>query len=204
LFEEINNMYSEALRKHGDSPNAVFIPKNNQHLRYQSALNSLPNLPKLEILDYGCGLGHLYDFLEKNLMSFFNYTGVDINEEFISFNSVKYPNLVFLHRDYFLHEDSMYDAIISIGTFNLQYVPNKWDNQKFVLDEILKLWQKTRKVLYINFMHNLVDYEQPLAHHQSVGAIFDFSFRNLSKNIFIDNTFLPYEFAIIIRREGVV
>jgi SAM-dependent methyltransferase len=202
LFDRVNKGYSEAFQKFGDSAAAVQIPKNNQAVRFDSVLRYLPepNQKTLSIVDFGCGLAHLHDYLEKNLEIPFQYTGVEINPDFLGFNKRKYNSPNFVERDEFFSRDERYDIITSIGTFNIVYADDVQKHKEFVYTEIVKLWEKTDSLLHLNFMSTVVDYSQAGAYHQDVGDLYSFICKNLSRELIIDSSYLPYEFSAIIRK----
>jgi SAM-dependent methyltransferase len=202
LFERVNQSYSEAFEKFGDSAAAVQIPKNNQAVRFESVLNFLPepNLKALSIADFGCGLAHLNSYLVEKLERPFHYTGVEINPDFLEFNKKKYVSSNFVERDEFFSNHERYDVITSIGTFNIVYADDESKHKDFIYTEIIKLWEKTNSLLHLNFMSTVVDYSQTGAYHQDVGELYSFICRNMSRELFIDSSYLPYEFSAIIRR----
>jgi hypothetical protein len=203
-FDRINQSYTAAFEKYGNTSAAVLIPKNNQDVRFKSVLNFLPQLNDgvLSIMDFGCGLGHLSVFLEQNMNIDFVYSGVEVNTEFLSFNKQLYSKAHFFDRDAFFTSDDSYDVIVSIGTFNLMYSNDFETHRDFVYDEILRLWAKTNKTLHINFMSTVVDFTQENAYHQDLGDLYRFACEKLSRNIIIDSSYLPYEFSFIVNKEN--
>jgi len=201
MFDEINVSYSKAFEKFGDTSSSVMIPKNNQYLRFDSVISFLPKKNHLKIIDYGCGLAHFYEHLIANWPYEFEYIGVDINKEFLDHNKTKYKEATFVERDKFLLMKNKFDFVVCIGTFNLKYKKNNFENQQFVFQEIQKIWDKTQKSLYVNFMSTVVDFQQENAYHQDVGSIYKFFCARLTRNVVIDSTYLPYEFSIVGNRK---
>jgi SAM-dependent methyltransferase len=203
LFDRINQVYSDSFKKFGYSSAAVQIPKNNQSVRFDSVLNFLPESGSriMTIADFGCGLGHLNDYLLNKFQKPFRYTGVDINADFIEFNKVKHPSSSFFAREDFFDNGHNYDVITSVGTFNIVYGEDETLHKDFVYSEILKLWDKTNLLLHLNFMSTIVDFTQVGAYHQDVGDLYAFLCKNASRNIIIDSSYLPYEFSAIVRKE---
>lgn len=203
LFDRVNRSYSEAFKKFGDSAAAVQIPKNNQASRFESVIDFLPEPHgnPLSIADFGCGLGHLNEYLVEKLDSPFQYTGVEINTDFINFNKTKYCSSKFVERDIFFDSSLKYDVIVSIGTFNIIYGENESEHKDFVYSEIMKLWEKTNAVMHLNFMSSVVDFTQKGAYHQDLGDLYTFLCKKISRNIIIDSSYLPYEFSAIVRKD---
>ena len=70
------------------------------------------------LLDFGCGLGHFYQYIKPQTNLSITYSGLDINENFYNVCKTKYPNLDFYHID-ILQENNLpnFDYIICNGTF---------------------------------------------------------------------------------------
>lgn len=71
------------LKKFGDTPKGVDWTKEEQvDYRYQTMLeliNFHHITQKISLLDYGCGLSHLYEYIKKNNLNHIEYTGLEIN-----------------------------------------------------------------------------------------------------------------------------
>jgi hypothetical protein len=199
LFEGLNSTYSEWLRKYGDSSAAVGIPKDNQGIRFDSISRHIPVNEAGSYADYGCGLAHQLTYFRAKGYQNLSYTGVEVNLDFLKACEEKYPRDSFLTRDNFFGSDNQYDYVGAVGVFNLIYV-NDSHQIEFVKEEISKLWAKTNKVLFLNFMTNDVDFKQVSAYHQDLSDLYLFARKNFSKSLFIDSTYLPYEFTIGIFR----
>src|SRR3954452_10208117 len=78
--------YEGCLQKHGDSHLGVDWPNQaDAHIRYRVMLDLLAgsetNGP-VDLLDFGCGASHLYEFLQKHGTQPINYSGLDLSEDF--------------------------------------------------------------------------------------------------------------------------
>ena len=202
-FERINQGYLDTFKKFGDSAAAVQIPRDNQSVRFESVVRFLQDSDQqvLSIADFGCGLGHLNEYLKKNFKGNFHYTGIDINQDFLDYNKSKQTEANFLEREEFFSSPDNYDIITSVGTFNGLYEDDSLKHKEFVYSEIAELWRKTRISLHINFMSTVVDFVQVGAYHQDVGELYDFVCRNISRKLLVDSLYLPYEFSIIIWKD---
>lgn len=68
------------------------------------------------LLDYGCGLGHLNDYVLNNNHSNINYTGIDINPKYIVYANQLYPGKNFICSD--LDDiEGKFDYVIGSGVF---------------------------------------------------------------------------------------
>lgn len=94
---------------------------NAQMSRFSVLIENI-DLSNKRILDAGCGLAHLYDFL-KRLEIPFKYTGIDLSEKLIGFCREKYPEAEFRCTDIVTCDECLegnsFDIIYSSGVFNL-------------------------------------------------------------------------------------
>ena len=193
MIENVKKQYQEAFNRYGNSLDAVFIPKGRQLERFISLLTYVRK-ESFSILDYGCGLGQMANYIKQTFPKA-SYHGVDIVEEFISENKAKYDHGNFdIVRDCYDIKEN-YDVITAAGVFNLLYVQDKMNHQKIVYDNLSHLFSKTNDVLSVNFMTDEVDFIQEGAFHQNVNELYCFAKDKLTKRIAIDESYMPYEFT---------
>ena len=68
------------------------------------------------LLDYGCGLGHLNDYIANNNHNDIDYTGIDINHKYIVYANQMYPGKNFICSDLDKIEGK-FDYVIGSGVF---------------------------------------------------------------------------------------
>lgn len=193
MIENVKKKYQDAFDRHGNSLDAVFIPKGRQLERFISLLTYVKT-ESFSILDYGCGLGQMSKYIKENFPKS-NYLGVDIVEEFISENTSKYDFGRFeIIKDCFDIKNN-YDVITAAGVFNLLYVQDQKKHQQIVYDNLSHLFSKSNDVLSVNFMKDEVDFIQEGAFHQNVMDLYNFSKKNLTKRVVVDESYMPYEFT---------
>lgn len=195
-FEEIKGMYVEALRCHGDSPASLLTPKGRSHLRYR-AIKEQVNKNGLKILDYGCGLGYLYDYLSKTKFSF-EYTGIDMVPQFIDSCKLKYPKACFDLIDPTRPICGEYDIVFASGVFNLMTHDSEIISKEYALERIEYLFSITNEILVCDFLSSLVDFKQSKAQHFSPSEIVEFCSNKLSRRFKLRHDLLPYEMTLIV------
>jgi len=194
-MKHIIAQYNKAFEAFGDSPQAVLWGKGNQDIRF-NALISHFHLEKVHTLvDFGCGLAHLYPFL-KNKGYNERYIGVDIVQNFLAQSKQKYPTEIFKESDEFLSDNQTYDLIISSGAFSLLYYTSIKKHQEYVFYVIERLFEKCRIGISINFMTSFVDYKQENAYHQDPFELCNFLSTSLTRRFILDQSYMPYEFTI--------
>lgn len=121
-----------------------------QFIRFQMLTDSL-DLHGKELLDVGCGLGCLLDFLKDKKITV-HYTGMDILPSMITEAGKRHPDADFILTDIFSENPCLaanYDIVYSSGIFNL----NLGNNADFLPFAIQRLVSCTREALVFNLLH---------------------------------------------------
>ena len=200
-FEEIRTMYKTGYKTHGDSPAALLTPKGRNKLRFR-ALLPLIDTPGLSVLDYGCGLGYLFDYLQREDISV-QYTGVDIVPEFIDACRQKYCD----KADFQLIEaeqplDRRFDVVFVSGVFNIPSHNNHRLSREYVTKRLKELFSVADVALVCDFLSPYVNYTQSDSQHFDTGFIADFCAKELPRRFVIRHDLLPYEFTMVAWRES--
>ena len=174
-------------------------PKGRLDLRFDALTGPIAH-DDFSILDYGCGLGHLKAYLDKRFDEF-AYCGVDIVGEFIKENLRNFPDGVFREIESYKSIADQFDYVVLSGVFNLLYTDDVDRHQRNVRETLLNLFGNTKIALSVNFMTDQVDYKQPFAHHQNVFEIYEFVSKYMSPRLFLDQSYMPYEFTIVAYRD---
>jgi len=199
-MQHIFDLYENAFHQHGDSPQAVLMPKGRQEIRFHSLTHHITEDKDFSLLDYGCGLAHLKPFLDEHYKNV-NYTGADAVSTFIETCRSKYPRVQFFNAQSPTEIAGEYDYIVASGVFNLMYIPEIAIHRTMVFDMIGQLFNKAKCYLSVNMMTDAVDFQQPHAYHQNVTEIYNFAFENLSRRLIIDQSYMPYEFTLTIWKD---
>jgi SAM-dependent methyltransferase len=200
-YLQIADHYSKCFEDHGDTHLGVDWPNYEDTLiRHQVMTEIFENKNNISVLDFGCGLGHLYNYLKNNKPSYnIRYSGLDINENFYNFCKEKYPNLDFYYKDVLLDDNiPKFDYIICNGTFTEKKDLTYDEMFDFVSKVLIKLWDKTNHGIAFNLMSKLVDWERDDLFHVSMDEIGLFLKNNLSKNFTIRYDYKLYEYTIYV------
>jgi SAM-dependent methyltransferase len=194
-FDQIIDQYTAAFAKHGDSPASVLWPKGRQEIRFQ-ALTSHFDWKNVEsILDFGCGLGHLYPYaLSQGFEG--EYIGVDVVPDFIAFCQTRHLGAKFLLSNGQLPSISPVDHVIGSGCFNLINQSNS-NHFEDVQELISGLFDLCTGSVAFDFMSTYVDFEQSMAFHVDPFEMARFIHQNVSPRLKLDTSYLQFEFAIV-------
>lgn len=201
LLTQIKNYYSGLFEIHGRNEKALGWDKGRQEIRFEALTRPLEIINTHEtftLLDFGCGFGDLYKFLETKYPNM-RYTGVDISAEFIESNRREWAeiNTSPEFRCVNSHEDiiEQYDFVIASGTFNYKSLAKGEKYEKYVIDILVHLRDITERAMSVDFMSPNVDYKLDITHHQNITELVLGVIKPGTKYL-IDATYLPYEYAL--------
>lgn len=175
--EHLLSFYNFHLKQFGDRPEALRWTPQGQLKRYHCLAEIAPDLNNASILDYGCGTGDFYRFLKRRGFNNVQYTGVDINENFIELARKKYPECTFNVLDGPEdHVEGFFDYIVICGVFNLR-VPGVADDLK---EALVMLFKHCNKGLALNALSSHTPIKDPELNYTSPEEMVKFTLENLS------------------------
>jgi 2-polyprenyl-3-methyl-5-hydroxy-6-metoxy-1,4-benzoquinol methylase len=98
------------------------------------------------VLDFGCGVGDLVPFLEREVGEF-KYTGVDINPKFIEDARTTYPGYRFRTIDTASQVRGRYDVVVALGVFTWYITEHDFRST------IMELYRLAGRTLLITCLH---------------------------------------------------
>ncbi len=123
----------------------------SQRLRFDVLLGNV-DLNGKKILDVGCGLGNLIEYINQKGIKV-NYTGVDILEKMVERAKKKGLEAEFYCMDIFddrhPFRKDQFDIVYASGTFNL----NLGNNMEFLAKAAVKLFELSRSTLAFNLLN---------------------------------------------------
>jgi SAM-dependent methyltransferase len=199
--DEISTHYRRLLSEYGDTPQAVqYSSRKTQDRRFQ-ILSEIGNLQNTSILDFGCGTGHLGEFLNKQGINC-EYHGTDLVEDFMAICRTKFPKGYF--EEISILPIKNFDYIFIGGVFN-----NLTENNVNFYQEILrKLFSMCRIGLSFNMMSAYVEFRDPGLFYEYPENVFGFikneitPFVNIRNDYEIKPGIVPYDFTVYAYRDG--
>ena len=163
-----------------------------------------------KVLDFGCGTGHLYNFLKKTKKFNGSYTGIDIAKNIVEFNQKKF----FLNKKVsFLHGDILEKKFFKLTNFDYTFVSgtfnNKIENNWLWMKKTLKkLFMITKKALIFNNLSTYVDYKEKHLFYIKPELVFEYCKLNLSNFVEIRHNYqikknkIPFEFTTYVYKKN--
>jgi 2-polyprenyl-3-methyl-5-hydroxy-6-metoxy-1,4-benzoquinol methylase len=204
MSKKIYDLYKNLYLKHGFTAAAVKARnKKQQSLRFKYLLDHLDIKKNDSLLDVGCGLGDLSEYLKKNKIRC-SYLGVDFLEHFIESASKKYGNsskINFLQLD--IHQQQLpktYDWVVLSGLFN----DKDHNSDGLMLNLITKMFKASKKGIAFNSLTKYVDYEDKKLFYSNPDKVFKFCVKKLSKYVLINTNYqlkkntIPFEYTMVV------
>jgi SAM-dependent methyltransferase len=167
----------------------------SQRKRFE-VLSGLGNLDGCSILDVGCGIGGLYEYL-SSIYTELNYTGVDINQGMLKMAANRHPELSFICTDLLaesnLLKNSRFDYVFLSGALNLSH-----DNQEQIIrDMMAKMFLIANKGIALNFLSVFSDFYKAGEYYSNPEKILQSALK-ISRKVVLRHDYMPHDFSIYI------
>ena len=166
-LDKLIDNYNKKLEKFGTSPSSVGWASGKLKERYGTLFQGINDFES--VLDIGCGLAYLYEYLKatKNV----SYSGTEINPNFYNHCCETYPESVFFLHDSLIPQlTGQYDVVVMSGLLNTPF-PN---NEFFYRDLLDKAFTLSKKFVTLNFLSNDVDFKDGKLHYTSLGDVVEY------------------------------
>lgn len=201
-YQSIINHYEACYEQHGDSHLGVDWPnKRDTITRFSVMLDViLDKTNKTSLLDFGCGTGHLLEYIEEQKYQNLLYTGLDISSKFVDRCKEKFPHNDFLCLDIFDAKTALpsFDYVIMNGVFTEKREMLFDDMWSYFKSMIKKVYSKTNYGLSFNVMSSNVDWEREDLFHLPLDKLTAFLCKEISRNFIIRNDYGLYEYTTYI------
>ncbi len=204
-YHSIVQHYETCLQQHGSGHKAVDWPnESDAQTRYKVMLEVAQNDTRdsLSLLDFGCGLGALYQFIrEQEADRRINYHGLDISQLFIDRCREKYPDINWYCEDVLTSGNTTsFDYIVLNGVFTekreLQYSA-MFDYFKQLTKTV---FARTTTGMAFNVMSPDVQWSRLDLFHLSFDLLTDFLTKEVTRNFIIRNDYGLYEYTVYVYR----
>src|SRR5262249_21598893 len=158
---------------------------------------------RIRLLDVGCGLGLLLDYLADNsLLDVVDYTGVDLVEPILQQARRRWPGYVFHLRDVrdAPYGEEEFDYCLLCGVFTVRTGNNYEDMVSLEQSTIKAIWPSVRLGLGFNSMSKHVDWERDDLFHWPLDDIMAFCKSHLSRHVSLNLDYGLWETSTIVRK----
>lgn len=155
------------------------------------ALTSVVPIEGKSILDLGCGLGNLVDYLsEKDWKG--DYTGWDLSDKMVKICRDRFPDMAFDVMDILNYDgEKRFDVVVASGLF---CVPLSDETRYHKTIE--KMFSLCREAIAFNLISTYVNFQEDHLRYTSPDEIFDFCKKNLTRYVALRHDYMPFDYAV--------
>lgn len=194
--EYIISFYDRQQQQFGDKPESLGWTREGQMLHYKALLDINNTLNGSTILDFGCGKGDFYGFLKEKGIAV-RYTGLDINENFITIARQRFPECTFktfdINRDLLTEQ---FDYVFLCGVFNLK-VQHLADTIRRTL---IVLFKHCRIAMGFNALSSYGTHKAFYLNYLDPEEMITFAKSHLSLHVVLRDDRIPGDFTLFIYR----
>lgn len=199
-YKKIIDHYENCLKEHGDNHRGMDWPNYDDAItRYRIMLDVIREKDKdVDLLDFGCGTSHLYQYIEEQEINNINYSGLDISKPFIELSKKKYPKNTYFNIDILKDHSELpnFDYIICNGVFTEKRELSFDEMWMYFQEMITIIFSKANHGIAFNVMSKSLDRERWDLFHLSADLLIDFMTKKLSRNFIIRNDYGLYEYTV--------
>ena len=195
--------YENCFKRFGDSHLGVdWMNKEDAESRYQVMLEIIDKniASKISLLDFGCGVSGLYDYILDHGILNIEYSGLDISPAFIEASQKKYPkieyyNIDILDSDIFLPQ---FDYIVMNGVFTEKLSLSFGEMFTYFCTVIEKSFAFCKQGLAFNVRSELTERLDHDLFHLSMDKLAQFLNQKISRNFIIRHDYGLEEYTVYV------
>ncbi len=196
------------LEKHGDNYLGVGWTKKQQDAdtRYRVMLDVIKSHEsRIELLDFGCGASHLYEYIIEHRLDHIEYSGLDLSPKFIELSRKKFPAVVYYHLDVLDDERASlpeFDYVLLNGVFNSKCSLSFEDMLEYFQEVIRRAFGRARAGIAFNVMSKQVDWEREDLFHLPFDTLASFLTNHISRHFVMRHDYGLYEYTTYVYRDS--
>ena len=197
--------YESCLEKYGDTCQGVDWPNaDDAQARYRVMLEVIKGNPaeKVNLLDFGCGASHLYEYILRYRYDQIEYSGLDLSPAFIHLSQKKFPSIRYYNVDILDTSSSLpdFDYIVMNGVFTEKRELTFDEMLAYFKDVVARVFNKARLAIAFNVMSPHVDWQRPDLFYLPLDTLAAFLVEDLSRDFVIRNDYGLYEYTTYVYR----
>ena len=205
-YNVIIKHYESCLEKHGDSHLGMDWPSiEDANTRHSLMLGIMPigSEKSIELLDFGCGASHFWEYIQNKGIKNIDYSGLDISEKFIALSRSKYPFNTYYCLDILDEGVDIpdFDYIIMNGVFTSKRELSFDYMLSYFKKVIHRVFQKARIGLAFNVFSKHVDWEKDDLFHLPFDLLAEFLKKEISRYFVIRCDHKLYDYTVYVYKQ---
>ncbi|MCC6501089.1 MAG: class I SAM-dependent methyltransferase [Anaerolineales bacterium] len=203
--KKLSEYFSEKLEEFGATPKGVdYNGPESQALRFEQLVKVIEPSRPFSVIDYGCGYGAMFDFLNKKGWEF-DYYGIDLIEKMVLAGREAhkdFPNAHFTAKE---TDVPLVDYLLAGAIFNIRLEESYVNWQEFTCETLKRMDALCSKGFAFNMLTKYSDpdrmAQRPDLFYADPLFFFDFCKRNFSRNVALLHDYGLYDFTILVRKD---
>lgn len=202
---KLNEYFTEKLETFGATAKGVdYNGEQAQQVRFAELVKVIQPANPFSVIDYGCGYGAMFEFLQRRGWQF-DYYGVDLIEKMVVAGRAKYENFPNAHFTRDEKELAIADYLVAAGIFNIKLDAPYDDWQKFICKTLRRMNELCSKGFSFNMLTKYSDVDRmaqrPDLFYGDPLFFFDFCKCEFSRNVALLHDYGLYDFTILVRKD---
>ncbi|MCC6299622.1 MAG: class I SAM-dependent methyltransferase [Anaerolineales bacterium] len=202
--KKLSEYFSEKLDEFGATPQGVdYNGPESQALRFNQLVKVIEPARPFSVIDYGCGYGAMFDFLDKQGWKF-EYYGIDLIEGMVLAGRAAHKNFHNAHFTVNEQEVPLADYLLAGAIFNIKLEETYEAWQSFTCETLKRMDALCSKGFAFNMLTKYSDSDRmaqrPDLFYGDPLFFFDFCKRNFSRNVALLHDYGLYDFTILVRK----
>lgn len=196
------------LEKYGDTPRGVDWPKaEDTDTRHAVMLGVVRRRgERVSLLDFGCGLSHFYEYLQRKGVDWVDYAGLDISEKYAAISRQKYPQNMYYCLDV-LDEGIIlpqFDYVVMNGVFTERVGLTHEQMLAYFQRLVRRVFNLARVGIAFNVMSKQVDWERDDLFHLPLDDLAWLLKHQLTRHFVIRNDYGLYEYTTYVYKQPAI
>lgn len=196
--------YEDCLRVHGDTHKGVDWPNAaDARTRYGVMLDVIrPSPSEVTLLDFGCGTGHLYEYMLETGRTDIRYSGLELSPVFVEVCRTKFPGLRFDCVDLLADPDAVpaFDYVVLNGVLTEKQTLGFDEMFEYAQALLTRVFAKARIGIAFNVMSKHVDWEREDLFHVPFDILAPWLRKTLSPRFVFRNDYGLFEYTTYVYR----
>ena len=203
--KRLGEYFTEKLDEFGATPKGVdYNGPESQELRFEQLVKVIDPSRPFSVIDYGCGYGAMFDYLNKKGWRF-EYYGIDLIEKMVLAGREAHRDFTNAHFTLNENEVAVADYLLAGAIFNIRLEESYENWQEFTCETLKRMNALCSKGFAFNMLTKYSDADRmaqrPDLFYGDPLFFFDFCKRNFSRNVALLHDYGLYDFTILVRKD---
>lgn len=192
---DVQKYFERRLRRYGDSSKTLDYSPESQRRRFE-VFADIGDLEGRDVLDVGCGLGHLYDYLQERYRTV-RYVGLDMSPRLLAKARERHKDVTFEVWDIVARPpEREADYVLASGVLNVE----QGDNEAAMRRLLRHGFGAAKKGLAVNMLSTWADRHDRDRHYYDPGRMVRTA-KKLTRWVQLRHDYLPHDFTLYLYRE---